>query len=327
MNNGIKKIKWGIIGCGNVTEVKSGPGFQKADGSELIAVMRRDAILAEDYARRHNVPKWYDNADALINDADVDAVYVATPPNAHKEYTIKALRAGKPVYVEKPMALNYGECLEMIVESEKTSTPLFVAYYRRALPRFLKIKSLIDEGVIGQVNTVNINYCSKPSASDINREYNWRVDPAVAGAGYFFDLGSHMIDLLQYYFGKISSVSGHAKNIGGYYSAEDIVSAAFNFENGIKGAGNWNFCAIENIDSTEIIGSKGKIIFSTFSDAPIQIVNGKGIEKISIAHPEHVQQPLIQLVTNELLSNGKCPSTGQSGAHTSWVMDRILGRA
>ena len=100
----MKTIRWGIIGCGNVTEVKSGPGFQKAKNSALVAVMRRNGALAEDYARRHNVPRWTDDAQALIDDPEVDAVYVATPPAFHIEYTIQAARAGKPVYVEKPLA-------------------------------------------------------------------------------------------------------------------------------------------------------------------------------------------------------------------------------
>jgi predicted dehydrogenase len=110
----MKRIRWGIIGCGEVTEVKSGPALQNARGSELVAVMRRNGKLAKDYAHRHQVPKWYDNANALIHDQDVDAVYVATPPSSHKEHTLAAARAGKPVYVEKPMALNHAECREMI---------------------------------------------------------------------------------------------------------------------------------------------------------------------------------------------------------------------
>src|SRR5882757_10269989 len=103
-------IRWGIIGCGDVTEVKSGPALQRATGSALVAVMRRDRAKAEDYARRHGVARAYDDAAALIADPDVDAVYVATPPSSHAAYTLAAARAGKPVYVEKPMALSHAEC-------------------------------------------------------------------------------------------------------------------------------------------------------------------------------------------------------------------------
>src|SRR6184192_2580039 len=97
----MKTIRWGIIGCGDVTEVKSGPAFQKASNSALVAVMRRDAAKAADYAARHGVPRWYADARELIADADVDAVYVATPPSSHEEYAIMAAEAAKPIYVEK----------------------------------------------------------------------------------------------------------------------------------------------------------------------------------------------------------------------------------
>jgi predicted dehydrogenase len=144
-------INWGIIGCGNVTEVKSGPAFNKVSGSKLLAVMRRNRELAEDYARRHNVPKVYSDAHELINDKEINAVYVATPPGSHAEYAIAALKAEKPVYIEKPMALNHTECKKINKASEKYGAPVFVAYYRRALPGFLRVKELIENGVIGKV--------------------------------------------------------------------------------------------------------------------------------------------------------------------------------
>ena len=152
----MEKVRWGIIGVGNVTERKSGPGFQQAERSELVAVMRRNGDLAADYARRNNVPRWYDDADELINDPQVDAVYVATPPSSHKEYVIRAARAGKPVYVEKPMARTAAECEEMMSACEEAGVGLFVAYYRRALPRFVTVKELMDGGWVGQLRSVSV---------------------------------------------------------------------------------------------------------------------------------------------------------------------------
>ncbi|NMB82470.1 MAG: Gfo/Idh/MocA family oxidoreductase [Ignavibacteria bacterium] len=320
------KIRWGIIGCGDVTEVKSGPGFQKAEHSELVAVMRRNGKLAEDYARRHNVPKWYDDAYKLINDPDVDAVYIATPPSTHKEYTLAVASAKKPVYVEKPMALNYNECIEMVDACKKFNVPLFVAYYRRALPRFLKIKSLLQDGTIGNVQAVNIRFFQKPSESDINKTYNWHVDPSIAGCGYFCDLGCHMIDLIQFFLGKITEASGYNSNQSKLYLVEDTVTAAFKFESGILGSGVWSFASYQNLDETEIAGSKGKIVYSTFSNEPVKLFTDYKTEEIIIDHPPHVAQPLIQLVVNDLSGTGTCPSTGETGAHTSFVMDKILGR-
>ena len=200
-------IRWGIIGCGDVTEKKSGPAFQKADNSELVAVMRRNGKLAEDYAKRHNVPKWYSDAGKLINDPEVNAIYIATPPDSHLKYVLDVAEAGKPVYVEKPMALSYSECQKMIKACEDAKVPLFVAYYRRALPYFLEIKSLLDGGAIGKILSVNISYYARPSEKDKD-EANWRINPEIAGCGYFCDLASHMFDLLQYYFGNIISVKG-----------------------------------------------------------------------------------------------------------------------
>ena len=159
----MRTIRWGVIGCGDVTEVKSGPALQQAEHSALVAVMRRNGALARDYARRHGVPRWYDDASALIADAEVDAIYVATPPSSHLEYALLAARAGKPVYVEKPMAMTFAECRAMIDGCRAAGVPLFVAYYRRALARFLEVKRLIDSGAIGEVRFVTLTF-SQPIA-------------------------------------------------------------------------------------------------------------------------------------------------------------------
>lgn len=322
----MKKIRWGIIGCGDVTEIKSGPAFQKAEGSELVAVMRRNGNLAGDYAKRHNVPKWYDDADKLINDLDVDAVYIATPPSTHKKYTIETAKAGKPVYVEKPMAISYKECLEMIEACRRLNVPLFTAYYRRAMPHFRKIKELIDDKTIGQVRTINIQFNQKPSEKDLIGQMGWRVNPAISGCGYFCDLASHMLDFLIFTFGKITDARGIVSNKAKLYKAEDTVTALFQFENGMHGVGHWCFCANENLDRTEIVGSKGKIIYSSFDVSPIILQCSDKREEFSISNPEHVQQPLIQLIVNELLGRGESPSNGITGAETSRIMDLILNR-
>jgi len=320
------EIRWGIIGCGNVTEVKSGPAFQKAKGSKLVAVMRRNEKFAANYARRHGVAKWYDNAELLIQDPEVDAVYIATPPSSHTEYTLAVANAEKPVYVEKPMAMNYQECLEMIRAYEQHNVPLFVAYYRRALPKFLKIKELLDNNAIGAVRAVGIMFYQKPTSSDFENQDNWRVDPDIAGCGYFCDLASHLIDILQFFFGSIKTATGFSSNQMGLYKAEDIVSGSFQFESGIHGTGLWCFSAFDNLDRTELIGEKGKITFSTFDAKPIILENENGIQKFQIENPIHIQQPLIQTVLDELLGIGKCPSTGKTAALTNLVLDQMLGR-
>lgn len=320
----MRTIRWGIIGCGDVTEVKSGPGFQKTAHSELVAVMRRQGDLAADYARRHSVPKWYDDAQALIDDPDVDAVYVATPPNAHKEYTIAAARVGKPVYVEKPMALNHDECQAMIEACRVAGVPLFVAYYRRALPRFLRIKELIEDGSIGEIRTVSILLQQRSPQAVEAGNLPWRVVPEIAGGGYFVDLASHTLDFLDYVLGPIHSVQGFAANQGGFYPAEDVVTATFRFESGVQGVGTWCFTSFRELDRTEVVGTKGAIAFSSFGTDPVVLQTEAGCTEFAIDNPIHIQQPLIQTIVDELNGRGHCPSSGESAARTSWVMDRML---
>jgi predicted dehydrogenase len=317
----MKTIRWGIIGCGDVTEVKSGPALQKADHSALVAVMRRNGQLAEDFAHRHGVPQWYDDAAALIHDPHVDAVYIATPPSSHKEYTLMSAAAGKPVYVEKPMARNTAECQAMIAACHKANVPLFVAYYRRALARFLKIKELLDKQAIGQIRLVTVTLYQPPPSE---QNLNWRVDPNTAGGGYFVDLASHMLDFLDFILGPISQVHGFASNHGRLYPAEDIVTGTFLFASGVHGVGTWCFTAHERLDHTEILGSKGKIAYSTFDDQPIILTTAAGTQEFPYDYPPHIQQPLIQQMVNALNGIGTCASSGETAVRTTWVMEQML---
>jgi len=328
-NNAVKtdKIKWGIIGCGDVTEVKSGPAFNKVENSELVAVMRRTGNLAKDYASRHVVPRWYDDANRLIHDPEVNAVYIATPPSSHMQYTIQALEAGKPVYVEKPMAMNVEECEQMVETSRKTGQKLFAAYYRRSLPYFLKIRDLIVSREIGDVRTVNISmiHPPKPEESSPTKDPGWRVDPKIAGGGHFHDLASHQFDYLDFLFGPVTSASGISKNLGGYYEADDTVNAVFEFENGVTGSGTWCFAGSKGkkTDLCEIIGKNGQITFSFFERAPILLETFEKEQTFNVDFPDHVHQPLIDLVVQDLLGKGQSPSTGETGLRATKVLDII----
>jgi predicted dehydrogenase len=322
------KIKWGVIGVGNVCEVKSAPAMKLVSDSDLVAVMRRNGQKAKAYAEKHQVPRWYDNADELIKDPEVNAIYIATPPHAHAELAQKAAQAGKPVYVEKPMARNHQECLDMIRVCEQAQVPLFVAYYRRTLPNFLKIKELVDQGAIGDIRLVNIQMNqSKDPKIIIETETNWRVDPEIAGAGYFYDLASHQLDFLDFLLGPIKTAKGISANQAGKYPAEDIVTASFEFENGIVGSGSWCFTTakIASKDMTTIVGSKGQISYPTFGEPYVLLeTDEKGIERFDFELPKHIQYFLIESIVKELLGKGKCPSTGVSAARTNWVMEQIV---
>ena len=325
----MERVSWGIVGCGNVTEVKSGPAFNKIPDSELVAVMRRNGALACDYAARHGVPTWYDDADALIDDPDVNAVYIATPPDSHCEYTLRAAQAGKPVYVEKPMARTHAECIRMIDACEKAGVPLFVAYYRRRLPNFLKIRDLVRSGAIGDVRLVNVVlYKAMRDEPPPPEGSNWRVVPEIAGAGHFYDLASHQLDFLDYVLGPIASEHGIAANQAGRYEAEDVVTAGWQHQSGAMGTGAWCFTVGESADRdrTEIVGSAGTIHFSFFDDSPIQLTSDGGVESFPIPYPTHVQQPMIETVVDALLGRGECASTGVTAARTNRVMESIIAK-
>jgi predicted dehydrogenase len=319
----VERVRWGIIGVGNVTERKSGPGFQQAEGSELVAVMRRNGELAADYARRNNVPRWYDDADELINDPEVDAVYVATPPDSHRDYVVRIAQAGKPAYVEKPMARTALECEDMISACDDAGVGLFVAYYRRAMPRFVTVKELLDSGRIGQLRTVSISNERPAPAAEADNE-GWRVDPEISGGGHFVDLGSHILDLLDWLLGPVTHAAGVATNRGGRYRAEDLVTGVFSFRSSVEGVGVWNYGSFQNTDQIEIIGTAGALRFGCFTDEPLQLLTADGVEPIKAPYPETVQLPLIQTVVNALTGRGESPSDGHSAVRTARVIDALL---
>lgn len=321
-------IHWGFIGCGDVTEKKSGPAFKKAEGSDVVAVMRRDIAMARDYAQRHAVARWYSDTNALINDTDVDAVYIATPPGSHAEYAVAAMKAGKPVYIEKPMGASFEECVAVSETAKETGVPCFVAYYRRTLPYFLRVKQLVESGEIGEVGEVKIRFIIPPYPSDLNRKtLSWRVKKEIAGAGYFYDLASHQLDYLDFVFGEITEVKGAAKNVAGLYDVEDTVDARWIHRSGVKGSGHWEFAASTSgrIDEIEIIGSEGFLRFSTFHFTPILLNNVSGEKVFTEENPENIQFFLIQSIVNYLNGNGDYPvSDFHSAMRTNWVMDRVL---
>lgn len=326
----MKTVKWGFIGCGEVVEKKSGPAFSEIEGSEVVAVMSRTASKAKSYAQRHGIRKWYTDAQELIDDPDVNAVYIATPPSSHATYAIMAMYAGKAVYVEKPLAASYDDCARINRVSQQTGVPCFVAYYRRSLPYFNKVKSIIESGEIGSVANVQVRYSCPARRFDGEKgdKQPWRIQPSISGGGYFYDMAPHQLDLLQEFFGVITDANGICANRGGLYEAEDSVSACFRFENGLPGSGSWCFVGHESAkeDRIEIIGDKGSLSFSVFDYEPISLVTSRGKANIAVANPPYVQRPLIEEIVTDLLGKGKCTSTCISATPVNWVMDRILGK-
>lgn len=315
-------INWGIIGCGDVTEVKSGPAFNKVPGSKLVAVMRRNAAKAADYAKRHNVPVWYDDADKLINDPEVNAIYIAAPPSSHEEYALAAINAGKSVYVEKPMTVSYAAAQNMAKAANAANVKLTVAHYRRQWPLFQKLKELLEHKLIGDIRLIRLQFYKQPptDAELSDEKMAWRFDPAISGGGLFHDLAPHQLDILYYLFGSAASVTGVAANQGGYYKADDLVTGIIHFSNGIVFSGSWCFTAAEPSDVCEIIGSKGLLRFSFFSGYNIeQQINGVSTY-FNFDPLPHVQQPMIAEVVQYFSGHAPNPCSGEEGAEIMrWI--------
>ena len=326
----MKQINWGFIGCGEVTEKKSGPAFAEIEGSSIEAVMSRNANKAQLYAERHNISKWYTDAQELINDPKVNAIYIATPPSSHATFAIMAMKAGKPVYIEKPLAASYEDCARINRISNETGIDCFVAYYRRYLPYFKKVKQIIQSGTIGKVTNVQLRFSVPPRELDYNSSSTkpWRLQPDIAGGGYFYDLAPHQLDTLQELFGIITRAHGYCANVGHLYKAEDTISACFMFENGLPGSASWCFVGHKSAreDCIDVIGEKGMMSFSVFDYKPIRVITSEGTRSVIVPNPPYVQLPIIKSVIEDLQGIGTCESTSISATPVNWVMDRILGK-
>lgn len=316
-------INWGIIGCGNVTEKKSGQAYNKVPNSKLVAVMRRDAAKAADYAARHNVGKWYSEAEKLLNDTEVNAVSIATPPAFHLDYAILALKKGLNVYVEKPVTRTAQEAQAMADAVKKYNGKLTVAHYRRALPMFLYVKELLAKNAIGDVRTVQIRMWKSIKPDLIaNSETNWRVQPELSGGGYFHDLAPHQLDLMLYYFGEPARYHGFSLNQSGVNPADDHVCGEILFKNKVVVNGSWcfNVAESETIDSCEIIGTKGKIMFPFFGTF-VNLKNEEGEQTVNFTHPEHIQQPMIEKIVNYFRGEGPNPCPIEEAVTLMKIMD------
>jgi len=323
-----KVIRWGMIGTGNVTERKSAPSFNKITNSRLVAVGNRTPEKAEDYARRHDVPTWYRDPFDVIRDPRVDLVYIATPPGSHLEYALATIQEGKPVYIEKPMARTWAECQAINQAAEKQDIPVYVAYYRRSLDYFKKVKEIVDSGRLGQLLNIHIQQYFPAREEDHHpQQLPWRVIPADSGGGYFHDLGCHALDILFYIFGNPLEVTGKATNLGGLYEPEDTLSVSLILSSQLPVSGSWSFITPHPFqkDLVEVTGAEGKLEFSIFSFQPIRRIRNGQKENFASAQPEHIQMPFIQSIIDERNGTGDCPSTGQTAAVTSLVMDQILG--
>lgn len=320
-------VNWGIIGCGDVCEVKSGPAFSKVPNSKLVAVMRRNVDKAKDFAQRHAVPKFFAEADDLINDGEVNAVYIATPPSSHEAYLELALKAGKPVYVEKPVTINAASVERMMVMEKKYNGKVSVAHYRRGLPLFNKIKQLLQEGAIGKVKLIQLKTLQPPTSKIITQtEDNWRINPEISGGGLFHDLSPHQLDIMYWIFGAPQQSQVIAVNQGKRYPAPDLTMVQLAFSNDVYFSGVWNFNVAESAtgDSCEIIGDKGSLRFSFFRVSTLELVTENDKQIMELEYPINIQQPHINNVVEFFRGEGPNPCSLEDALVTMKVMDKAV---
>lgn len=317
----MKHIKWGIIGCGDVTEKKSGPAFQKIEGSSLHMVMRRNEKKLIDYAARHGVKNYStDYLDLLKND-DINAIYIATPPHMHCFYTLQAAKYKKAVYVEKPMAVTVSECRLMIDACKENDVPLYVAYYRRGQDKFKYAKQIVNDGVIGAIRSFNYLYTSK--IPRYNAERSWLMKKDKAGGGLLYDIGSHMMNIILYLFGETEFITGIAANQKKSFDVNDVVSGILRFKNDIQGSVQLSFNANEKHDELIIIGDKGTMKFAIMANSPIIIIKDGVKKSIPFDDIEHVQMPFIRLVVGSLQGKSSLDTTGIYGLRTQEVLETL----
>lgn len=331
----MRTIRWGMIGCGEVARMKSGPALWRAEHSTLVAVSDRNTERAADFARLHAGVRAEADADALIRAPDVDVVYVATRTDSHKELTLRCAAAGKPVLVEKPMAMSHTEAQAMSDACRRAGVPMWVAFYRRALPRFTAVRDLVRSGAIGEVRmTVTRHFHRIPGPAEINGPFwGWRLDPKVSGGGIFFEAVGHTMDILDFIIGPVASIRAYADNQAGAYPPEDVVTASWRYQTGAYGSGAWCFTTDIDDEVNEIVGSTGRIRFSTFPPlsppagrppSPIRVLRGDTVEEIPIADPPYTHQPLVQSIVDEMNGRGRCESTPESAMRTMRVIDEAL---
>ena len=316
-------LRFGIVGCGDVVEHKSGPSIQRARGSAIAAVMRRDAEKARAYAERNGVPFWTGDADAVIGREDVDVVYVATPPDSHKDYTLRAAAAGKHVLVEKPMAMSAAEGQEMIEACDRAGVQLFVAYYRRFHPHVRKMRELLDAGTIGRPVQAFIDLASRV---DYARGESWRLRPEIAGGGIVVDVVSHRLDAMIYLLGDVDAFSGSATTFDTDCPVEQGAVMSLRFASGALCAVTGDFYSGRNADRFDVFGARGALRSDPLDGHAFTVITPEGERRHAFEKFPAPHLGLIRHIERVLQGEEENQSSGRDALITERILDDVVRR-
>jgi len=337
-------IGWGIIGCGDVVLRKSGAALSAAPGGRLVAIMRRDPVKLREAAQRLKAPVATTDAAEVIAHPEVDAVYIATPPQDQLGYALAVARAGKACLVEKPAGRSDRELEQMMQAFAQAGAPLYVSYYRRHLARSAAVKDILRSGRLGPLVSVNYRLAKVP------RDATWRLS-AQSGGGLFHDLAGHVLDLFDDWFGPLELTGASAGNVLAGHETEDAVSLSFRAADGLVGAASWDFAAAEACDELVIEGLLGSLRLAAMSTTgpvllavkppPTEAVakslgarllarlhgRGKGLlrERVRFAKEELAHLPLLRNIVADLRSEGP-PAAPAAALRSARLVNQALER-
>ena len=318
-----KIIRWGFLGCGKVVRTKSGDAFRNVPNSTIEVIRRRNLDAAKESAEYFGAPYWCDRIEELLA-SEIDAVYIATPPGLHYEQAMACLNAGKAVYLEKPFARNYTEAKQLTEAFEEAGVPLYIGHYRRALPRFLKIREMLKSNIIGDVT--DIDFYLNRIFSQKEADNSWLYNPVLSGGGKYYDIAPHTVDIIQFLFGNITEVQGSARNLGVGCPLENVVEMTFVTEKGVNGKARFCCVADEKSDRMHVTGTKGTMEFSVHgkTDVIVKDENGTILEQFDLPDPKAVEESMVQSVVEDLLGISKCESKAKDVLVTYKIIDEVL---
>ena len=306
------KVSFGLIGCGDIARKRVAPAIRELQNCELVAVNRAQANLAQSFAKEFGARRWYANWRELLQDKEINAVYIATPVYLHVEQTIAAAEAGKHVLCEKPMALDVAECDRMIDACRRNGVKLGIAYYRHFYPVVRRIKEILESGEIGKPVVAQINafeWFDPP----VDHPRAWLLKKAQSGGGPMFDFGCHRIEVLLDLFGKVGNLKSTMTNDFFQREVEDVGVATFQFEQGVCATLTVAHSAREPQDTLDVFGSKGSLHVSVLNEGTLRVLSESGERTESLPPAANIHQPLIEDFVQAVIEDREAIVTGQIG--------------
>lgn len=321
----MRKIRWGIIGAGDIVRKRIIGAIRDDISSELVAVTRRDERSVEAFAKENGIGRWYTDHRQMLADEDIDAIYIASPVFVHARHTIDAAEAGKHVLCEKPMGMTADECAAMISACSNAGVALGIAYYRRFYPVVERIRQALRSGEIGKPVFAQVNTFE---AFDPGPEHprRWFIELAKSGGGPMMDFGCHRIEILLDLFGPIAEVEAVNANVKFDREVEDTSSALLRFADGPCASLTVTHSASTSLDTFDIYGTEGSIRIASLNSGEITISDLNGVSTETHRPSENFHTPLISDFTSAALEGRSPLVSGEVGMEVARVIDAIYGR-